>query len=140
MRRISHGTGRIFALSALGWLLAASLVHAAVWGDGMDRSRAGQRLLVHEMMQMETCVEPLRTISVDELPVVDVSAIGRAFGVPPAAVRQFRRGYALAPAGHPLDQTRWYTIWYDAFPGIQGPGQSTLRVERDGTIIEQKHW
>ena len=34
------------------------------------------------MMQMETCVEPMRTILVDQLPIVDVSAIGRAFGVP----------------------------------------------------------
>ena len=115
-------------------------VYAAVWGDGIDRSRAGERLLVHEMMQMETCVEPMRTILVDQLPIVDVSAIGRAFGVPPARLRQFRRGYSLAPDGHPLRQTRWYTVWYEAFPGSGGDGKMTLRVSKDGTIIEQRHW
>ena len=112
----------------------------AVWGDGIDRSRAGERLLVHEMMQMETCVEPMRTILVDQLPIVDVSAIGRAFGVPPARLRQFRRGYSLAPDGHPLRQTRWYTVWYEAFPGSNGDGKMTMRVSNDGTIIEQRHW
>lgn len=115
-------------------------VCADVWGDGIDRSRAGERLLVHEMMQMETCVEPMRTILVDQLPIVDVSAIGRAFGVPPARLRQFRRGYSLAPDGHPLRQTRWYTVWYEAFPGSGGDGKMTLRVSKDGTIIEQRHW
>ena len=115
-------------------------VYAAVWGDGIDRSRAGERLLVHEMMQMETCVEPMRTILVDQLPIVDVSAIGRAFGVPPARLRQFRRGYSLAPDGHPLRQTRWYTVWYEAFPGSNGDGKMTMRVSNDGTIIEQRHW
>ena len=115
-------------------------VCADVWGDGIDRSRAGERLLVHEMMQMETCVEPMRTILVDQLPIVDVSAIGRAFGIPPARLRQFRRGYSLAPDGHPLRQTRWYTVWYEAFPGSGGDGKMTLRVSKDGTIIEQRHW
>ena len=115
-------------------------VYTAVWGDGIDRSRAGERLLVHEMMQMETCVEPMRTILVDQLPIVDVSAIGRAFGVPPARLRQFRRGYSLAPDGHPLRQTRWYTVWYEAFPGSNGYGKMTMRVSNDGTIIEQRHW
>ena len=115
-------------------------VYTAVWGDGIDRSRAGERLLVHEMMQMETCVEPMRTILVDQLPIVDVSAIGRAFGVPPARLRQFRRGYSLAPDGHPLRQTRWYTVWYEAFPGSNGDGKMTMRVSNDGTIIEQRHW
>ena len=115
-------------------------VYTAVWGDGIDRSRAGERLLVHEMMQMETCVEPMRTILVDQLAIVDVSAIGRAFGVPPARLRQFRRGYSLAPDGHPLRQTRWYTVWYEAFPGNNGDGKMTMRVSNDGTIIEQRHW
>ena len=115
-------------------------VYTAVWGDGIDRSRAGERLLVHEMMQMETCVEPMRTILVDQLAIVDVSAIGRAFGVPPARLRQFRRGYSLAPDGHPLRQTRWYTVWYEAFPGSNGDGKMTMRVCNDGTIIEQRHW
>jgi len=115
-------------------------VYTAVWGDGIDRSRAGERLLVHEMMQMETCVEPMRTILVDQLAIVDVSAIGRAFGVPPARLRQFRRGYSLAPDGHPLRQTRWYTVWYEAFPGSNGDGKMTMRVSNDGTIIEQRHW
>ena len=115
-------------------------VCTAVWGDRIDRSRAGERLLVHEMMQMETCVEPMRTILVDQLPIVDVSAIGRAFGVPPARLRQFRRGYSLAPDGHPLRQTRWYTVWYEAFPGSNGDGKMTMRVSKDGTIIEQRHW
>ena len=115
-------------------------VYTAVWGDGIDRSRAGEQLLVHEMMQMETCVEPMRTILVDQLTIVDVSAIGRAFGVPPARLRQFRRGYSLAPDGHPLRQTRWYTVWYEAFPGSGGDGKMTMRVSKDGTIIEQRHW
>jgi len=115
-------------------------VYTAVWGDGIDRSRAGERLLVHEMMQMETCVEPMRTILVDQLAIVDVSAIGRAFGVPPARLRQFRRGYSLAPDGHPLRQTRWYTVWYESFPGSNGDGKMTMRVSNDGTIIEQRHW
>ena len=115
-------------------------VCTVVWGDGIDRSRAGERLLVHEMMQMETCVEPMRTILVDQLAIVDVSAIGRAFGVPPARLRHFRRGYSLAPVGHPLRQTRWYTVWYEAFPGSNGDGKMTMRVSNDGTIIEQRHW
>ncbi len=127
----------LFVLCALG---CAWAVHAAVWGRGVDRSRAGERLLVHEMAQMDACIEPMHTVSVSELPIVHISAIGRAFGVPPASLRQFRRGYSLAPEGHRLRQTRWYTIWYDAFPGSGGPGQLTLRVGSDGTIIEQKRW
>lgn len=127
-------------LAALSILLHGWTVCAAVWNDSVDRTRAGERLLPHEMMQMETCVEPMRTVSVDRLRIVDVSAIGRAFGIPPAKLRQFRRGYSLAPEGHPLRQTRWYTVWHEAFPGSGGSGKLTLRVRPDGTIIEQKSW
>jgi len=127
-------------IAALSIVLHGWTVCAAVWNDSVDRTRAGERLLAHEMMQMETCVEPMRTVPVDRLRIVDVSAIGRAFGVPPARLRQFRRGYSLAPEGHPLRQTRWYTVWYEAFPGSGGSGKLTLRVRPDGTIIEQKSW
>jgi len=127
-------------IAALSIVLHGWTVCAAVWNDSVDRKCAGERLLAHEMMQMETCVEPMRTVSVDRLRIVDVSAIGRAFGVPPARLRQFRRGYSLAPEGHPLRQTRWYTVWYEAFPGSKGSGKLTLRVRPDGTIIEQKSW
>ncbi len=114
--------------------------HADEWVLGLDRSRAGERLLAHEAVLLDECAKPLETVIVESLSVVEISAIGRVFGVPPAAVRKFRRGVSLAPEGHPLRETLWYTIWYEAYPGSGGAGRLTLRVEPGGLIIEEKHW
>lgn len=107
---------------------------------GIDRSRAGEKLLTHEAALLDECAKPLETVEVGRLTIGEISVIGRVFGVPPAAVRKFRRGISLAPEGHPLRETLWYTIWYDAYPGSAGAGRLTLRVEPGGTVIEEKHW
>lgn len=58
-------------------------------GD-VDRSRAGETLLKHEVGMMEEWVYPYATVDANWLPIVNISAMGRAFGVRPAAIRQFR--------------------------------------------------
>jgi len=128
---------------AVPWCLAVFIAwsgHADEWTLGIDRSRAGEKLLAHEAALLNECVKALETVGAERLSIVEISAIGRVFGVPPAAVRKFRRGISLAPQGHPLRAALWYTIWYEAYPGSKGAGRLTLRVEPDGTIIEEKYW
>jgi hypothetical protein len=125
------------------WCLVLLIVwsgHADEWGLGIERSRTGEELLAHEVLLMDECANPLETVVVESLSVAEISVIGRVFAVPPAVVRKFRRGISLAPQGHPLRQTLWYTIWYEAYPGSRGAGRLTLRVEPGGTIIEEKYW
>ena len=59
--------------------------YADTTGD-VDRSRAGEMLLKHEVWMMEEFVYPYATVDVRWLPVVNISAIGRAFQVRPAGV------------------------------------------------------
>jgi hypothetical protein len=129
---------------AAPWLFALLIAwpgHAEEWTVGIDRSRAGEKLLEREALLLNECARPLETVVVERLSTVEISAIGRVFGIPPAAVRKFRRGTSLAPQGHLLREALWYTIWYEAYPGSGGAGRLTLRVEPGGrTIIEEKHW
>lgn len=109
--------------------------------EGVDRSRAGEVLLRHEVEMMEEFVYPYATVDVRWLPVVNISAIGRAFHVRPAAIRQFRWGYSLAPRGHILAQTVWYTIWHRSEDDPERICRTTLRVDADdGRIIEEREW
>ncbi len=89
---------------------------------------------------LEESIGALTTVEVKTLSIAEVSVMGRVFGVPPASIQKFRWGHSLAPAGHLLCQTLWYTIWYDAYPGSRGSGQLTLRVDRDRRVVEEKRW
>ncbi|MCH2661105.1 hypothetical protein MK163_11715, partial [bacterium] len=86
------------------WLLVAAVVAAgAGWADKIgvvDRRRAGETLLQHEVRMMEEYGYPYATVDARWLPTVTISAMGRAFHVRPAAIRRFRWGYSMAPKGH----------------------------------------
>ena len=84
---------RRFVFKAAWPLLIVALSTAPRCADAtgtIDRSRAGERLLQHEVGMMEEWVYPYATVEAYWLPVVNVSAMGRAFGVRPSAIRQFR--------------------------------------------------
>ena len=89
---------------------------------------------------MEEWIYPYATVEAYWLPVVNLSAMGRAFGVRPAAIRQFRWGYSLAPRGHFLAQSVWYTIWHQSEDEPTQLQRTTLRVDSDGKVIEQLVW
>ena len=108
-------------------------------GD-VDRSRAGEMLLKHEVWMMEEFVYPYATVDVRWLPIVNISAMGRAFRVRPAAIRQFRWGHSLAPQQHFLAQSVWYTIWHQSEDDLTRVRRTTLRVDPGGRVIEAREW
>ncbi|MFA6111198.1 MAG: hypothetical protein WDA75_20770 [Candidatus Latescibacterota bacterium] len=113
------------------------------WLDGMvypevqpDRGRAGQ---IPEDGQLEAArgqVPALVTEDAAALGLEQLTALGRLFGARPAGIHRFRWGPSMAPAGHPLAGTTWYTIWRAS---DVGPGEvvSVLRLAVDGRILEQ---
>jgi len=118
-------------------LLAPHCVDAS---GKIDHSRAGEMLLRHEIGMMEEWVYPYATVEAYWLPVVNISAMGRAFGVRPAAIRKFRWGRSLAPRGHNLAESVWYTIWHQGEGGATTLRRTTLRVGVDGRVIEKFEW
>ena len=134
---------RRFVFKAAWPLLIVALSTAPRCADAtgtVDRSRAGERLLRHEVGMMEEWVYPYATVEAYWLPVVNVSAMGRAFGVRPSAIRQFRWGRSLAPRGHFLARTFWYTIWHQSEGNSTLMRRTTLRVGVDGRVIEKFEW
>lgn len=106
----------------------------------VDRSRAGEMLLGHEIDMMEEWVYPFATVEASWLPVVNISAMGRAFGVRPATIRRFRWGYSLAPREHLLAESVWYTIWHQHEDDHTQLLRTTLRVGVNGKVIEKFEW
>ena len=104
-----------------------------------DRSRAGEVIPEHEIAVMKRGIAVFTTIDVGTLKPPQVSMMGRVFRVRPAAIRKFRWGRSMSPAGHPLAQAIWYTIWYEGeFGG--GLVNVTLRVDRERRVIEEAEW
>ena len=126
------------------WLLVAAVVAAgAGWADkieDVDRRRAGETLLQHEVQMMEEYVYPYATVDARWLPTVTISAMGRAFHVRPAAIRRFRWGYSMAPKGHGLEQSVWYTIWHQSESDPALVRRTTLRADARGRVIEAREW
>ena len=132
-----------FMRSVLCLLVAAVVASGSVWADkarDVDRSRAGQLLLRHEVRMMEEYVYPYATVDARWLPTVTISAMGRAFHVRPAAIRRFRWGYSMAPKGHGLEQSVWYTIWHQSESDPALVRRTTLRVDARGRVIEAREW
>lgn len=133
MRRIRR---LIAAVAILGTYLSAQ-AHGLEYSEReADRSRAGQIVDRYELEMMRGKVPIFTTVAIAGMEPVQVSAMGRIFEVRPAAIKRFRWGPSLAPAGHRLAGTIWYTIWFDE---EDGPGQlkATLRLRADGQIVEK---
>ena len=129
--------------SVLCLLVAAVVAAGAGWADkigDVDCRRAGETLLQHEVQMMEEYVYPYATVDARWLPIVTISAMGRAFHVRPAAIRRFRWGYSMAPKGHGLEQSVWYTIWHKSESDLALLRRTTLRVDELGRVIEERVW
>ncbi|MEE3257752.1 MAG: hypothetical protein VX293_00945 [Candidatus Latescibacterota bacterium] len=129
--------------SVLCLLVAAVAAAGSSWADkvrDVDRSRAGEMLLRHEVRMMEEYVYPYATVEARWLPLANISAMGRAFHVRPAAIRRFRWGYSMAPSGHVLEKSVWYTIWHQSESDRVIVNRTTLRVDELGRVIEERVW
>ena len=130
-----------FMSSVICLLVAAVVASGSGWADkarDVDRSRDGQLLLRHEVRMMEEYVYPYATVEARWLPIANISAMGRAFHVRPAAIRRFRWGYSMAPSGHVLEQSVWYTIWHQSESDPALVRRTTLRVDARGRVIEAR--
>ena len=112
------------------------------WDIGEDRARLGERLLLHEMQLLNSSGNLFSTVEVQNLSVKQRSAIGRVFRLPPASIQKFRRGYSVAPDGHHLNQTNWYTVWFnnESLLNDNGVELRTLRVIDGDIVVEEKYW
>ena len=112
------------------------------WDIGEDRTRLGERLLLHEMQLLNSSGNLFSTVEVQNLSVKQRSAIGRVFRLPPASIQKFRRGYSVAPDGHHLNQTHWYTVWFnnESLLNDNGVELRTLRVVDGDIVVEEKYW
>lgn len=113
------------------------------WPGGMvypevqpDRSRAGQLPEDGQLAVARGQIPALVTQDAATLGLAQLTALGRLFGVRPAGIHRFRWGPSMAPVGHPLAGTTWYTIWRASDVGL-GEMVVVLRLAPDGRIIEQ---
>jgi len=128
----------ITAVAALS-LSPCGAVEGSRYPPELDRSREGEAIPEYEIATMRGEIAVFTTIDVRSLDPPQVSMMGRVFRVRPAAIRQFRWGPSMAPVGHPLADTAWYTIWYDDEYRTD-QANMTLRVDGKRKIIEKAEW
>tara|TARA_B100001250_G_scaffold414560_1_gene453881 strand:+ start:368 stop:781 length:414 start_codon:yes stop_codon:yes gene_type:complete len=123
-------------------LFLLSVVNGLAWEVGEDRTRLGERLLSHEIKFLNSAASLFSTIDTRDLSTRECSAIGRVFRVPPASIQKFRRGLSVAPTSHHLNQTHWYTVWFNSerSSDVQDLELRTLRVVDGVMVVEEKYW
>ena len=123
-------------------LFFLSVVNGLAWEVGEDRTRLGERLLSHEIKFLNSAASLFSTIDIRDLSTRECSAIGRVFRVPPASIQKFRRGLSVAPTSHHLNQTHWYTVWFNSerSSDVQDLELRTLRVVDGVMVVEEKYW
>ena len=123
-------------------LFFLSVVNGLAWEVGEDRTRLGERLLSHEIKFLNSAASLFSTIDTRDLSTRECSAIGRVFRVPPASIQKFRRGLSVAPTSHHLNQTHWYTVWFNSerSSDVQDLELRTLRVVDGVMVVEEKYW
>ena len=123
-------------------LFFLSVVNGLAWEIGEDRTRLGERLLSHEIKFLNSAASLFSTIDTRDLSTRECSAIGRVFRVPPASIQKFRRGLSVAPTSHHLNQTHWYTVWFNSerSSDVQDLELRTLRVVDGVMVVEEKYW
>ena len=118
------------------------VVNGLAWEVGEDRTRLGERLLSHEIQFLNSAASLFSTIEIRDLSTRECSAIGRVFRLPPASIQKFRRGLSVAPTSHHLNQTHWYTVWFNSKRSSddQNLELRTLRVVDGDMVVEEKYW
>ena len=118
------------------------LVDIPAWDVGEDRTRFGERLLLHEVQILNSVSKLFFTVDAESFSVRERSAMGRVFRLPPASIKKFRRGMSFAPVGHHLNKTHWYTVWFAEQRSADGESIEvrTLRVVNGDMVVEEKYW
>ena len=118
------------------------LVDIPAWDVGEDRTRFGERLLLHEVQILNSVSKLFFTVDAESFSVRERSAMGRVFRLPPASIKKFRRGMSFAPVGHHLNKTHWYTVWFAEERSADGESIEvrTLRVVNGDMVVEEKYW
>ena len=127
----------------LYWVLSVFfLVDIPAWDVGEDRTRFGERLLLHEVQILNSVSKLFFTVDAESFSVRERSAMGRVFRLPPASIKKFRRGMSFAPVGHHLNKTHWYTVWFAEERSADGESIEvrTLRVVNGDMVVEEKYW
>ena len=125
------------------WVLSVFfLVDIPAWDVGEDRTRFGERLLLHEVQILNSVSKLFFTVDAESFSVRERSAMGRVFRLPPASIKKFRRGMSFAPVGHHLNKTHWYTVWFAEERSADGESIEvrTLRVVNGDMVVEEKYW
>lgn len=125
------------------WVLSVFfLVDIPAWDVGEDRTRFGERLLLHEVQILNSVSKLFFTVDAESFSVRERSAMGRVFRLPPASIKKFRRGMSFAPVGHHLNKTHWYTVWFAEQRSADGESIEvrTLRVVNGDMVVEEKYW
>tara|TARA_B100000902_G_scaffold386739_1_gene429786 strand:- start:368 stop:781 length:414 start_codon:yes stop_codon:yes gene_type:complete len=118
------------------------LVDIPAWDVGEDRTRFGERLLLHEVQILNSVSKLFLTVDAESFSVRERSAMGRVFRLPPASIKKFRRGMSFAPVGHHLNKTHWYTVWFAEKSQVDGESIElrTLRIVNGDMVVEEKYW
>jgi len=95
----------------------------------------GERIPVDNLQGMQNIVQPLTSIAAEELTSDQISLVAQFFKVPPGAVKSFRWGKSMAPAGHPQAGSTWYSVEYGDEPY---KATETVRVGVAGDIVERQ--
>ncbi len=125
------------------WVVSVCfVVDILAWDVGEDRTRFGERLLLHEVQLLNSVSKLFFTVEVESISPRERSAMGRVFRLPPVSIKKFRRGMSFAPAGHHLNKTHWYTVWFAEKRSVDGGSFEvrTLRVVDGYMVVEEKYW
>lgn len=96
---------------------------------------SGEKIPAETLQGMQKIVQPLTSVTVEGLTSDQISLVAQVFKVPPDAIKVFRWGKSMAPAGHPQAGSTWYSLEYGDEPY---KATEVIKVGVTGEIIERQ--